>query len=52
MQSLPGWTTEICTLGCVVDATRVVFVRKVTDAAVLMKAVYSNFTGLVQPGSF
>jgi hypothetical protein len=52
MQSLPGWTTEICTLGCVVDATGVFFMRRVTDAAVLMKAVCSNCTGLAQPGSF
>jgi hypothetical protein len=43
---------EICTLGCVVDVAGVVFVRRVTDAAVLMKAVCSNCNGLVQPGSF
>jgi hypothetical protein len=43
---------EICTLGCVVDAAGVVFVRRMTDAAVLMKVVCSNFTGLAQPGSF
>jgi hypothetical protein len=52
MQSLPGWTTEICTLGCMVDAAGVVFVRRVTDAAVLMKAACSNSTGLALPGSF
>jgi hypothetical protein len=52
MQSPSGWTMEICTLGCVVDAAGVVFVRRVTDAAVLMKAVCSNCTGLVQSGSF
>ncbi len=52
MQSPPGWTTEICTLGCMVDAAGVVFVRRVTDAEVLMKVVCSNSTGLVQPGSF
>jgi hypothetical protein len=51
-QSLPGWATEICTLGCVVDAAGVVFVRRVTDAVVSMKAVCSNCTGLAQPGSF
>jgi hypothetical protein len=45
MRSLPGWTTEIRTLGCVVDAAGVVFVRRVTDAAVSMKAVCSNCTG-------
>jgi hypothetical protein len=39
-------------LGCVVDTTGVVFVRRVMDAAVSMKAVCSNCTGLVQPGSF
>ncbi len=26
--------------------------RRATEAAVLMKAVCSNFTGLAQPGSF
>jgi hypothetical protein len=39
-------------LGCVVDATGVVFMRRVMDTAVLMKAVCSNCTGLTQPGSF
>ncbi len=43
---------EICTLGCVEDAAGVFFVRSVTDAAVLMKAVCFNCTGLVQPSSF
>jgi hypothetical protein len=43
---------EICTLGYVVEAAGVVFVRRVTDAAVSMKAVCSNCTGLAQPGSF
>ncbi len=52
MQSPPGWTMKICTLGCVVDAAGVVFVRRVTDAAVSMKAVCSNCTGLAQSGSF
>ncbi len=52
MQSLPGWTMEICKLGCVVDAAGVVFERRVTNAAVLMKVVCSNWTGLVQLGSF
>jgi hypothetical protein len=52
MQSLPGWTTEICTLGCVVDAARVFFVRRVTDAVVLIKVICSNCTGLAQLGSF
>jgi hypothetical protein len=52
MQSPPGWTMEICTLSFVVDAVGVVFVRRVTDAAVVMKAVCSNCTGLVQPSSF
>jgi hypothetical protein len=52
MQYLPGWTMEICMLGCVVDATGVFFVRRVMDAVVSMKAVCSNFTGLVQLGSF
>jgi hypothetical protein len=52
MQSPPGWTMEICMLGCVVDAARVVFVRRIMDAVVLMKAVCSNYTGLAQPGSF
>jgi hypothetical protein len=36
----------------VVDAAGVVFVRRVTDAAVSMKAVCSNCTGLAQSGSF
>jgi hypothetical protein len=36
----------------VVDAAGGFFVRRVTEAAVLMKAVCSNCTGLVQPGSF
>jgi hypothetical protein len=44
--------TEICILGCVVDAAGVFFVLRVTNAAVSMKAVCSNCTGLVQPGSF
>jgi hypothetical protein len=52
MQSPPGWTKEICTLGCVVEATGVFFVRRVTDAAVSMTAVCSNCTGLAQSGSF
>jgi hypothetical protein len=52
MQSPPGWTTKICTLGCVVDVAGVVFVRRVMDAAVLMKAVCSNCNGLAQPSSF
>ena len=39
MQSVPGWTTEICTLGWVVDAAGVFFVRRETYAAVSMKAV-------------
>jgi hypothetical protein len=39
MQYPPGWTAEICALGCVVDAGGVFFVRRVTDAAVSMKAV-------------
>ncbi len=52
MQSLPGLTMETCTLGCVIDATGVFFVRRVANAAVLMKAVCSNCTGLVQSGSF
>jgi hypothetical protein len=39
-------------LGCVVDAAGVFFVRRVMDAAVWMKAVCSNSTGLAQPGSF
>ncbi len=52
MQCPPGWTTEICTLGCVVDATGVVFVRRVMEAAVSMKALCSNCTGLAQPVSF
>ena len=52
MQSPPGWTTEICTLGCVVDAAGVVFVRRVTDAVVLMKLVCSNCTELAQPDLF
>jgi hypothetical protein len=52
MRSLPGSTTEIFTLGCVVDAEGVFFVRRVMVAAVLMKAVCSNFTGLAQLGSF
>jgi hypothetical protein len=39
MQSLPGWTMEICMLGWVVDAAGVFFVRRETEAAVLMKAV-------------
>ncbi len=43
---------EICTLGFVVDATGVFFVRRVTDTAVSMKAVCSNYSGLGQPGSF
>jgi hypothetical protein len=43
---------EICTLGCVVDAAGFVFVRRVADAAVLIKAVCSNCTGLAQPGLF
>jgi hypothetical protein len=52
MESPPGWTMEICTLGCVVDVAGVVFVRRVTDTAVSMKALCSNCTGLAQPGSF
>jgi hypothetical protein len=52
MGSSPGWMTEICTLGCVVDAAGVVFMRRVTDAEVSMKAVCSNCTGLAQLGSF
>jgi hypothetical protein len=52
MQSPPGWTTESCTLGCMVDAAGVVFVRRVMDAAVSMKVVCSNCTGLAQLGSF
>jgi hypothetical protein len=51
MQSPPGWTMEICALGCVVDAAGVVFVR-VMGTAVLMKMVCSICTELVQPGSF
>ena len=43
---------EICTLGFVVDTAGVVFVRRGMDAAVSMKAVCSNCTGLAQPGSF
>jgi hypothetical protein len=39
-------------LGYVVDAARVFFVRRVTDAALSMKAVCFNCTGLAQPGSF
>jgi hypothetical protein len=39
-------------LGCVVDVAGVVFVRRVTDAVVSMKAVCSNCTGLVQLGLF
>jgi hypothetical protein len=39
-------------LGYVVDATGVVFVRRVMDAVVLMKVVCSNCTGLAQPDSF
>jgi hypothetical protein len=39
-------------LGCVVDAAGVFFVRRVTDAAVSMKVVCSNCSGLAQPGSF
>ncbi len=39
-------------LGCVVDAAGVVFVRRVMDAVVWLKAVCSNCTELVQPGSF
>jgi hypothetical protein len=39
-------------LGCMVDTTGVFFVRRVTDAAVSMKVVCSNYTGLAQPGSF
>jgi hypothetical protein len=52
MQSPPGWTTEICTLGGVVDATGVVFMRRVMDAAVSMKGVCCNCTRLAQLGSF
>jgi hypothetical protein len=52
MRLLPGWTTEICTLGCVVDAAGVFFVRRVTDAVVSMKAAGSSCTGLAQLGSF
>ena len=52
MQSLPGWMTEICTLDYVVDAAGVVFVRRVMEAAVSMKALCSNCTGLAQPSSF
>jgi hypothetical protein len=52
MQSPPSWRTEICTLGCVVDAARVVFLRRVMDAVVSMKAVCSNCIGLAQLGSF
>jgi hypothetical protein len=44
--------TKIFTLGCVVDVVGVFFVRRVTDAAVSMKAVCSICTGLAQPGSF
>jgi len=51
MQSPSAWTTEIFTLGCVVDAARVFFMRREKDAAVMMKAVLSNCTGLAQPGS-
>jgi hypothetical protein len=51
MQSLPVWMMEICTLGCVVDAAGVFLVSSETDAAVLMKAVWSNCIGLVQLGS-
>jgi hypothetical protein len=39
MQFPPGWTTEICLLGCEVDTTEVFFVRRETDAVVSMKAV-------------
>jgi hypothetical protein len=39
-------------LSYVVDAAGVIFVRRVTDAAVLMKVVCSYCTGLAQPGSF
>jgi hypothetical protein len=49
MQSPLGWTTEICTLVCVIDAAGVFLVSRETDAAVSMKAVLSNWTGLVQP---
>jgi hypothetical protein len=52
MLSQPGWTMEIYTLGCAVDAARVLFLRRVMDAVVSMKAVCSNCTGLAQPGSF
>ncbi len=51
VQSLPGWKTEICTLGCVVDAAGVFIVRRVMDAAVSIKVKCSNCTGLAQPGS-
>ncbi len=39
MQSPPGWTMEICILGCWVDAAGVFLMRSEIDAAVLMKAV-------------
>jgi hypothetical protein len=39
MGSPPGWTPEIFTLGWVVDAAGVFFVRRKMDAAVSMKAV-------------
>jgi hypothetical protein len=52
MQCLPGWMTKICMLGCVIDTAGVVFLRRVTDAAMSTKAVCSNSTGLAQPGSF
>ncbi len=52
MPSSTDWTTEIYTLGCVVDAAGVFFVRRVMDTVVSMKAVCSNCTGLAQPYSF
>jgi hypothetical protein len=43
---------DFCMLGCVVDAAGVIVIRRVTEAAVSMKAVCSNCTGLAQLGSF
>ncbi len=48
MRSLPGLMMGICPLGCVVDATGVFVASRKTDAAVLMKVVLSDCTGLAQ----
>ena len=47
----PGWMTEICTFALAVVDAGAFGVRRVMEAAVLINAVSSKFSGLAQPGS-